>query len=103
MLILSNDIHQNPGPFTNSYFTFMNWNCNSLAKDDFHRLNLIQADNSIFNYDIISLCETSLNDEVVLPDPKNYLNNEYSFIPANKPDNSRHGGVGLYYKNTLAS
>ena len=45
LLILSNDIHQNPGPFTNSYFTFMNWNCNSIAKDDFHRLNLIQADN----------------------------------------------------------
>ena len=101
LLILSNDIHQNPGPFTNSYFTFMNWNCNSIAKDDFHRLNLIQADNSIFNYDIISLCETSLNDEVVLPDPKDYLNNEYSFIPANKPDNSRHGGVGFYYKNAL--
>ena len=79
----------------------MNWNCNSLAKEDFHRLSLIEAQNSIFNYDLISLCETSLNDQVSLPDPQEYLNNEYTFIPANKPNNTRHGGVGLFYKNSL--
>ena len=33
--------------------------------------------------------------------PDDYLNNEYTFIPANKPNNTRHGGVGLYYKNSL--
>ena len=39
LILLSNDVHQNPGPnvIHNSYFTFMNWNCNSLAKHDFHR------------------------------------------------------------------
>ena len=26
---------------------------------------------------------------------------DYIFISSNKPDNTRHGGVGLYYKNTL--
>ena len=62
----------------------MNWNCNSLAKDDFYRLGLIEAHNSVFNYDLISLCETSLNNQVLLPDSKDYLNNEYSFISANK-------------------
>ena len=72
----------------------MNWNCNSLAKDNFSRLNLLEALNDTFKYDIISLCETSLNDQVKLPD--GYLNNEYTFISVNKADNTRHGGVGVF-------
>ena len=48
LIILSNDVHQNPGPpFHNSLFTFMSWNVNSLAKDNFHRVRLIEAHNSI--------------------------------------------------------
>ena len=101
LIKLSNDVHPNPGQFQNSYFTFMNWNCNSIAKDDFHRIKLLEAQNSVFNYDLISLCETSLNDDVQMPDPGSYLNNEYTFISSNKPDNTRHGGVGLLYKNSL--
>ena len=101
LIKLSNNIHVNPGPSQNAYFTFMNWNCNSIAKDDFHRLRLLEAENSIFNYGLISLCETSLNDQVKMPDPDTYLNNDYKFIPSNKPDNTRHGGVGLFYKNSL--
>ena len=47
------------------------------------------------------MCETSLNNQVKFPDPNTYLNNEYTFISSNKPDNTRHGGVGLFYKNSL--
>ena len=83
---------------TNSYFTFMSWNLNSTSKVDFHRLKLLEARNSIFNYDLISLCETSLNDIVVHPD--GYLS-DYTFIFSIKPDNTRHGGVRLYYKTYL--
>ena len=54
LLILANDINPNPGP-PNSYFSFMSWNCNSIAKDDFHRLRLLEVENSIHNYDLISL------------------------------------------------
>ena len=46
----------------------MNWNLNSLAKENFGRVQLIEAHNSIFNYDFISICETSLNDSVELPE-----------------------------------
>ena len=99
LILLSNDVHKNPGPFQNSYFSFMSWNCNSIAKDDFHRVRLLEVQNSIFNYDLISLCETSLNDSVEIPD--DFFDNEYTFIKANKPDNTRHGGVGLFYRNTL--
>ena len=50
-----------------NYFSFMNWNCNSIAKDDFLRLRLLEAQISVSNYDLISLCQTSLNDQVKLP------------------------------------
>ena len=99
LILLSNDIELNPGDhYQNNFFTFMNWNLNSLAKNNFERIKLIEAHNSLFNYDIISLCETSLNSEIVIPDP---LMNEYTFIPANHPNNESHGGVGLFYKNSL--
>ena len=33
LIILSNDIHQNPGPpFHNSFFNFISWNVNSIAR-----------------------------------------------------------------------
>ena len=54
----------------------MSWNVNSLPKDNFQRVCLIEAHNSIFNYDLISICETSLNDSVELTDT---LLNGYPF------------------------
>ena len=99
LILLSNDVELNPGPlYHENFFTFMNWNLNSIVKNSFERIKLIEAHNSLFNYDLISLCETSLNDSVELPDP---LLNEYTFISANHPDNVSHGGVGLFYKNSL--
>ena len=89
----------NPGPqYQNEFFSFMNWNLNSLPKNDFERAQLIEAHNSIFNYDIISLCEISLNDKIKVPDP---LLNDYTFLSAKNPNNETHGGVGLFYKNSL--
>ena len=101
LILMSNDIHLNPGPqpnLHNSCLNFMNWNLNSLTKDNFHRVDLIEAHNSIFNYDFISVCETNLNDSVELPET---LLNDYTFEPANHPSNIKHGGVGLFYKNSL--
>ena len=76
----------------------MSWNLNSLAKDNFHRVSLIEARNSFFNYDLISVSETSLNDTVKLPEP---LLKEYTFLPCNNPTNTRRGGVGLCYRKFL--
>ena len=68
LITISNDIETNPGPrYQNNLFNFMTWNLNSLAKRNFERIELIEAHNSIFDYDIISICETSLNDTVELP------------------------------------
>ena len=100
LIIISNDIHLNPGPhyYQNNFLNFMSWNLNSLAKESFQRVRLIEAHNSIFNYDLISICETSLNDSIELPET---LLNDYTFVSANNPANTRHGGVGLFYKNSL--
>ena len=97
-IILSNDVETNPGDFVNNFFTFCNWNLNSLAKDDFYRVKLLEAHNSIHNYDFISICETSLNDTVYLPDE---MLENYTFMSCNSPSNTRRGGVGLFYKNDL--
>ena len=103
-LIVCPDIHPNPGPinpepqFQNNFLNFMSWNLNSLTMDNFQRVSLIEAHSSIFNYDLISTCETSLNDSVEIPEP---LLNEYTFVPANNPANTIHGGVGLFYRNSL--
>ena len=72
----------------------MNWN-HSIAKDNFQPVQAIEAHNSHFNYDIISICETSLSDSIEILDP---LLNDYTSLPANDPDNVTNGGVGLFYK-----
>ena len=69
-----------------------------MTKGNFHRVDLIEADDSIFNYDLISACETNLDDSVLLPE---ILLKDYTFVPANHPFNIKRDRVGLFYKNSL--
>ena len=99
LILISNDIEQNPGPgYNNNFFTFMNWNLNSLVTNDFARVQLIKVHQTLHNYDLISVCETSLTDSMVPNVPEL---EGYTFEPANHPDNVTHGGVGLFYKDSL--
>ena len=79
-------------------FSFCNWNCNSIAKDNFSRVDLLKAQASIYNYDIISLCETLLNDDIDIPES---LIDGYKFEVLNHPGGTKRGGVGIFYKDTL--
>ena len=103
-IILSADIHLNPGPsptthnYCGGFFSFCNWNLNSLSTDNFYRISLLEAQNTNFNYDIISLCETSLNDTVVVPE--NAFPG-YKFHACNYAGGTKSGGVGMFYKETL--
>ena len=103
-LILSSDVHPNPGPifpssqFSSGFLSFCNWNLNTLSKDDFYRTSLLEAHNANFNYDIISLCETSLNETIEV---KENILPGYKFYPWNHPDGTRDGGVGIFYKESL--
>ena len=82
--------------FTEGFLSFCNWNLNTLSKDDLYGITLLQAHNTEHNYDIISLCETSLDDEVLVP-----VMPGYKFHSCNHPDGSRSGGVGIFYKESL--
>ena len=96
---MANDVELNPcPPLQNQFLSFMNWNLNSLVKENFGRVGLIEAHNAIHDYDLISICETNLNDSIEIPDP---LLKDYHFISANHPANVSHGGVGLFYKVSL--
>ena len=97
-ILLSNDVEKNPGDFKNGFFNFCNWNFNSLTKDNFQRSKILEAHDSIFDYDLISLCETNLNNSVVLP---NDLIEMFTFLSCDSQTNGRHRGVGLFYKHTL--
>ena len=96
-IILSNDVETNHGDFVNN-FIFCNWDLNSLAKNNFYRVKLLEVHNSFHNYDFISICETSLDDTVELPDVM--LEND-NFVSCNNPSYTRRGGVGLFYKNNF--
>ena len=74
VITLSNNISENPGPQQSNnfdrvspYFSFSNWNSNTLSKDEFSRVSLLNAHISIHNYDIISLFETSLSNSEFVP------------------------------------
>ena len=100
-LVLCPDIHPNPGPgqtniFAGGFLSFCNWNLNTLSKDDFYRITLLQAHNTEYNYDIISLCETSLDETIQVPEMPGY-----KFQSCNHPDGNRSGGVGILYKESL--
>ena len=104
LLTLSSDVHPNPGPlqtdqnFHSGFLSFCNWNLNTLSKDEFYRISLLEAHNTLFKYDIISLCETSLNDGITVPE--NALPG-YLYHPLNNPNGERNGGVGIFYKDSL--
>ena len=104
LILLSSDVHPNPGPrqvdsaFSNGFLSFCNWNLNTLSKDNFCRVSLLEAHNTIFKYDIISLCETSLNDETKVPEG---ILPGYHYHPFNHPDGRKSGGVGIFYKESL--
>ena len=98
VLILSNDIETNPGDLHHGFLTFCNWNINSLSKDNFQRVSLLEAQNSLYNYDIISLCEVSLNSNTIVPDK---LLDGYKFVSCNSLSGKKQGGVGIFYKESL--
>ena len=104
VISLSNDISENPNPChsrqtdISRYLTFCNWNLNTLSKDEFFRVHLLNAHNVIHDYDIISLCETSLGKNETIPE--NILPG-YHCYACNHHSGDKKGGVGIFYKDSL--
>ena len=77
------------------------WNLNSIAAHDFSNLSLLEAYNSHHMYDIICLSETYLDSSVPYDDPRLNLSG-YKLVRAGNLSNNKRGGVGIYFKETLA-
>ena len=95
IIMLCGDVESNPGPDT---FNFCCWNLNSITSYDFLRLSLLEAYNSIYKYDLISVVETHLDDS---DDESRLQLDGYYFIKSNHPLNVKRGGVALYVKDSI--
>ena len=80
-ILLSGDIETNPGPET---LAFCTWNLNSIAAHDYLRIYLIEAYNSVYNYDFIGMVDTHLDSTV---DKDRLSLDGYTFINDNYPQN----------------
>ena len=70
----------------------------SICAHDFTRDSLIEAYNSVYNYDLIGIVETHLDSTV---DESKLDLTGYSFLKSNHPNNVRRVGVGLYVKDSF--
>ena len=96
---------KNPGPRCASStsrpypINILHWNLNSLLAHNGIRLRCIEALNAIQNYDIIAISESALHksnsdDDIELK----------GFVPFRRDlsDDTTHGGIVLYCKDSLA-
>ena len=100
LILLSGNIHTNPGPRNNS-FKFATWNVDSILSREKCKLNYISAIDSVHKFDIFGVCETYLGpttdvDQLSIP----------GFQPpfrADCTDNDGRpkGGVCLFYKDHI--
>ena len=96
-ILLSGDLETNPGPET---LDFCSWNLNGITAYDFLRVSLIEAYNSVYNYDMNGVVETHLDSTI---EESRLALDGYTFIQSNHPHDIKRGGVGLYIKEPLAS
>ena len=101
-LLTCGDIESNPGQGNNSaqYLSICHWNLNGLASHDFIKISLIEAFNSVQNFDIICISETFLDSTYLPDDPKLSLQG-YAMIRSDHPSNTKRGGVCIFYKEHL--
>ena len=103
ILTTHEDIEVNPGPLKiQNNISICHWNLNSLTSHNSCKLSLLQAYNSIHNYDILCLSETYLN-STIDNDDRNLTLNGYKLVRADHPSNVKRGGVAIYYKESLAA
>ena len=97
IILLSGDVETNPGPES---LDFCSWNLNSITTYDFLRVSLIEAYNSVCNYDLIGMVEIHIDSTV---DEDRLSLDGYTIHKANHPLNVKRGGVGLYVRDSLPS
>ena len=99
ILLIMAGIETNPGPSCKN-LSFAVWNLDSLPAREYARIPLIESLQAEYSFDIFGVCESALTknipNETILvegfsPDP----------IRADKSDDTRNGGVCLYFREDL--
>ena len=100
LLILSGNVLENPGP-TDCNLKFLHWNLNSLTARDNSKIVLIEAYNSVFNYDLIAISDTRLDRSISNEDIE-IKRFSCDILRSDHPGDTRNpGGVCLYYKENI--
>ena len=99
---LSGDIEENPGPQSRpcSSLSICHWNLNRIPAHNFIKLSLLRDYISINKFDIICLSETYLDSSISSSDG-NLEVPGYTLIRTDNPNNTKRGGVCIYYLNSL--
>ena len=101
LLLKHGDVEINPGPKKKEtrFFSCLHWNINSILAHN--KLTLLQAYNTIHQYDILCISETYLDSSISNDDTTLSLPG-YNLARSDHPGNVKRGGVCLYYKEKLS-
>ena len=100
LLILSGNVLENRSP-TDCNLKFFHWNLDSLTARDNSKISLIEAYNSVFNYDLIAISETRLDRSISHEDIQ-IKGFSCDILQSDHPSDTRNpGGVCLYYKENI--
>ena len=96
------DIESNPGPYNknNQCLSVCHWNLNGIATLDFIKLSMLEAYNALHNYDLICISESFLDSSYSSNSHELKLQG-YELIRADHPNDTKRGGVCIYYKDHL--
>ena len=100
LLLLSGDIHLDPGPQTESQFKFFHWNLNSICARGAIEIPLIEAYNSVHHFDVITISESML-DQSISNDDIFIEGFSREIYHSDHPSNSKTGGVCMFFKEGL--
>ena len=97
LLLKHRDVDINPGPKKRETrsFSCLHWNVNSILAHS--KLTLLEAYNTIHQYDILWISETYLDSSVSNDDTTLSLPG-YNLAQSDHPGNVKRDGVCLYYK-----
>ena len=100
LLLLSGDIHVNPGPNVNKGLKFFHWNLNSICARNGVKISQIEAYDAIHKFDVIAISESML-DGTIRNDAIRIKGFSPEVFRNDHPSNSKTGGVCLYFRDGL--
>ena len=102
-MLISGDIESNPGPENrcNQNISFCHWNLNGKAANNFVKISLLEAYNTVHDFDVICISETFLDSDYSSDDQRLNIQG-YVMIRSDHPSDTKRGGVCMYYKEHLA-